>query len=133
MFTKLRQFLTNCKIINIYNDQRFRIIEIKKSVESQNPIMPCLTKTKESVSSTSVLSESKDAKSRFLNNSGKSTPLKTKYSTKGSDRSGILSISRDLSSDRTSYLIVVERRKIANVAKVLVLTCGISNKFRIKG
>ena len=121
------------EIFDIYTDQRFRIIKIKKYVEAHNPIMPYLTKTKESASSTSVFSESKDSKSKFSKNSKKSTPLKTKYSTKGSDRSGILSISRDLSNDRTSYLIVVERRKIANVAKVLVLTCGISNKFRIKG
>ena len=45
------------EISDIYTDQKFQIIVIKKSVEAHNPIMPYLTKTtKTSVSSTSVYS-----------------------------------------------------------------------------
>ena len=83
--------------------------------------MSYLSKTKESVSSTSVFSESKDSKSKFSNNSRKSTPLKAKYSTKGSNLSGISSISSDLSNDHTSYLTVVEHRKTAEEAKLIAL------------
>ena len=97
------------------------MIENKKSVEAHNPIVPYLTKTKEIVSSTSAFSESKDSKSKFSNNSRKPTLLRTKYSTKGSHRSGISSISSDLSNDCTSYLTAVERRKTAEEAKLIVL------------
>ena len=42
-------------ICNIYTDQTFRIIEVKKFVEGPNPVMPYLTKTKkENVFSASV-------------------------------------------------------------------------------
>ena len=113
-------------------DQRFRIIEIKKSVEAHNTIMPYLSKTKESVTSTSVFSESKDSESKFSNNSGKSTALKAKYSTKGSDLSGISSISSDLSNDRTSYLNVVERRKTVEEAKLIALQAKEPAKRKIE-
>ena len=33
------------EICNIYTDQRFRIIEVKKFVEAHDPVMPYLTKT----------------------------------------------------------------------------------------
>ena len=43
------------EICNIYTDQRFRIIEVKKFAEARNPVMPYLTKTtKENVFSASV-------------------------------------------------------------------------------
>ena len=84
--------------------------------------MPYLTKTtKESVTSTNVYSESKYSKSKLSNNSGDSTPLKTKYSTKRSDQSGTSSASIELSNDHTSYLSVVERRKTAEEAKLIAL------------
>ena len=54
--------LLKTKISDIYTDQRFRIIEIKKSAEVHNPIILFLTKTKESVSSTSVFLEGKYSK-----------------------------------------------------------------------
>ena len=98
--------LLKTKISDIYTDQRFRIIEIKKSAEAHNPIILFLTKTKESVSSTSVFLEGKYSKK--VMKQLQSTPLKTNYSTKGSDRSVISSISSDLSNDRTSYLTVAE-------------------------
>ena len=120
---------TKKEISDIYTDQRFQIIDIKKSVEAHSPIMPYLTKTtKESVSSTNVYSESKYSKSKFSNNSGNSTPLKTKYSTKGSDQSGRSSIASELSNDHISYLTVVERRKTAEEAKLI----GLQAKERAK-
>ena len=106
---------------NINKISKFRIIEMKKSVEAHNPIMPYPTKTKESVSSTSVFSENKDSELKLSNNSGKSTPLKTKQSTRGSDWSGISSISSDLSNDRTSYITIVERSEAAEEAKLIAL------------
>ena len=69
--------------------------------------MPYLTKIKKSISSKVY--------------SGKSTSLKTKYSTKGSDLSGISSISNALSNDCTSYLAVVECRKTTEEAKLIAL------------
>ena len=54
--------LLKTKISDIYTDQRFRIIEIKTSAEAHNPIILFLTKTKESVSSTSVFLEVKYSK-----------------------------------------------------------------------
>ena len=120
-------------ISEIYTDQKFRIIEIKKSVEAHNPIIPYLTKTtKESASSTSVYSESKYSKSKFANNSGNSTLLKTKYSTKGSHQSGISSITSELSNDHTSYLTVVERRKTAEEAKLIVFQAKERAKRKIE-
>ena len=56
---------------NINKISKFRIIEMKKSVEAHNSVMPYLTKTKESVSSTSVFSENKDSELKL----SKSPPL----------------------------------------------------------
>ena len=93
------------EISDIYTNQRFRIIEIKKSVEAHNPIIPYLTETKERVPSTNVFSENKDSKSKLSNNSGKSTSLKTKY----------------ISYDHPCYLRVAERRKTAEEVKLIAL------------
>ena len=83
-------------------------------------------------SSISVFSESKDSKSKFAENSGNSTPLKRKYSTKGSDRSGISSISSELSNDSTSYLTVVERQKTADEVKLIALQAKERAKRKIE-
>ena len=126
VFYKLQSYVfeesATKEIPHIYTDQKFRIIEIKNFVEAHNPNMPYLTKTtKESISSTSVYSESKYSKSKFSSNSGNSIPLKTKYSTKGSDQSSISSMSSELSNDRTFYFTVIEGRKTAEEAKLIAL------------
>ena len=94
---------TKKEISDIYIDQRLQIIETKKYIEVHNPI-PYLTKTaKKSVSSISLFSENKDSKSNCSSNSGNSIPLKTKYSTKGSDQHDISCISSELSNDRIFF------------------------------
>ena len=84
--------------------------------------MPYLTKTvKLSVSSTSLYLETKYSKSKFSNNFKKSTPLKTKCLTKGSDQSGISSKSSSLSNNPISSFTFVECQKTTEQATLTAL------------
>ena len=54
------------EISDYYTDQNFRIIEIKKSAEARNPIMPYLTKTKKQAILPQVFTQKSNFKIKVL-------------------------------------------------------------------